>query len=91
MILTKLLFIYAIGSASIFNSADLYTSFVAKEYCSCRFVVKQSPKVCLNEAKAFSVAVGITEDLENKRILARNLLSRVTASFNDDRTGCSLD
>lgn len=73
------------------STAYLLTRYMAKEYCSCRYVVKQSKKVCINENKTTKILFSVEEDQENKIVRVRNLVAKAQARFIDRETGCLLD
>ena len=73
------------------NIGYLITRYMAKEYCSCRYVVKQSPKVCKDENKSYKVLVRIMEDEENKVIKVRNVFTTTSAYFVNEKLGCILE
>lgn len=73
-----------------YTTSEVYTRFVAKEYCSCRFVVQQSEKVCRQEAKAFSALVRVEEDPELQVITASNFFSHARAVIQQPSLGCQL-
>lgn len=68
----------------------LLTRYVAKEYCSCRFIVGQTPKVCKDENKATNILVRVREDKKNKVIHVTNIFTKATAQFVSDNHGCIL-
>ncbi len=68
----------------------LLTRYIAKEYCSCRFVVKQSAKVCKNENKATNILFRVDEDLINQVITVTNIFTKAHARFLSDNHGCLL-
>ncbi len=72
------------------TTAYLLTRYIAKEYCSCRFVVGQSAKVCKNENKATNIFVRLTEDTNKKVIKVRNIFTKAEARFISDKHGCTL-
>ncbi|MEM7647028.1 MAG: hypothetical protein AAF203_08970 [Pseudomonadota bacterium] len=78
------------AQAKTLNTADLVTRYMAKEYCSCRFVVKQSPKVCKDENKTFRILFRIREDQTKKVIRVSNIFEKAEARFIDERQGCQL-
>ena len=80
----------SIASPFEMSPSEIYTRFVAKEYCSCRFVVQQTEAVCRNEAKAFAALIRVQEDNESKLIKAINHFSSAEAYFQDERVGCQL-
>ena len=73
------------------NTPYLLTRYMAKEYCSCRFVVKQSPKVCKNENKTTKVFFRLKEDTKNKVITVSNVFTKTRARFVSPEHGCLLD
>lgn len=77
--------------ASANSLGYLLTRYMAKEYCSCRFVVKQSPTVCRNENKSFKILVRITEDSKKKIIKVQNAFTRTEAHFINEDQGCLLE
>ena len=72
------------------SSAYLFTRYQAKEYCSCRFVVKQSEKVCKRENKSTVLLFRIKEDTQNKIIQVRNIAAKAEAHFISEKEGCRL-
>ena len=73
------------------NTPYLITRYMAKEYCSCRFVVKQSPEVCKNENKTTKLFFRLREDTKNKVITVSNLVTKTQARFISPEHGCLLD
>lgn len=69
----------------------MYARYVAKEYCSCRFVVGQTEKICRAEAKADNLLVRITEDREERIIETRNSGGKARARWVNERLGCQLE
>lgn len=72
------------------SSTYLLTRFIAKEYCSCRFVIQQSAKVCKDETKATSLLFKVHEDPDKKTIRVTNLAEKAEAQFLNERHGCQL-
>ena len=68
----------------------LLTRYMAKEYCSCRFVVGQSPKVCKNENKTIKFIFWVSENKEDKKITVRSIGGKAVAEFKDSHQGCLL-
>lgn len=68
----------------------MYARYVAKEYCSCRYVVKQSKDICRSEAKATSIFVHLEEDLSSRSVLTRNVGGEAKAVWVNSRRGCEL-
>ena len=92
MIGSILSFLVVFASAPSFAlpTPVLLTRYMAKEYCSCRFVVKQSSRTCINENKTTNLLFSIKEDLTNKRIMVTSEFETAEARFLDDRFGCEL-
>ena len=91
MILLFSLLVILIPSGQSKSTPYLLTRYMAKEYCSCRFVVKQSHKVCKNENKTLKVLWKIETNEETKEVIVKNLVHKAKAHFIDDRYGCVLD
>ncbi len=79
-------------TADVFAKSTPYllTRYIAKEYCSCRFVVKQSAKVCKNENKATNILFRVDEDLDKQVITVTNIFTKARARFLSDNYGCLL-
>ena len=73
------------------STPQLLTRYMAKEYCSCRFVVGQTPKVCRAENKTFKILFSISEDTKKKVVTVKSFALTAKASFINDRFGCELD
>ena len=90
----KIVFLFVIFlslTAEAKNTGYLLTRYVAKEYCSCRFVVKQTPATCRNENKVTNLLFRLSEDSNNKVITVSNLFTKTEARFISEEQGCLLE
>lgn len=73
------------------SNSLLLTRYMAKEYCSCRYIVKQTPKVCRNENKTFPLIFRLKENEQEKIIVVKSFGNEAKARFIDESHGCLLD
>lgn len=62
----------------------------AKEYCSCRYVMDNSPQYCQGYVKQYIPISGFFDDEAKKQVTARGLGSTQTAAWKSQREGCQL-
>ncbi|MCO4794266.1 MAG: hypothetical protein KC493_11160 [Bacteriovoracaceae bacterium] len=67
-----------------------FSSSFAKEYCSCRFVVGQSKKLCKEYAENILPPWTIKENEEKKYVTVGNLFKSTTAVYTGKKYGCSI-
>jgi hypothetical protein len=92
--LTLLVFIVLVGAVwhwrvqlQLFPS--IISAYTAKEYCSCRFVMKAPAEYCHSYVKQWLPST-IDEDSLNKRITATGLGRESAAQWEGPRQGCRL-
>jgi len=69
----------------------LGAKYVAKEFCSCHYVLRQTEKYCADYVKNESLNPSRDNDENTQTIRARTLLFwKGKAQFKDDRYGCSI-
>lgn len=73
---------------SVFQGA--ISSFTAKEYCSCRFVMGFSEGYCQGYSEQYIPISALREDIARKRITVRGLGRAQTAAWISPREGCRL-
>jgi hypothetical protein len=91
-----LLILLAGGGWAIANREDLsvfqgaISSFTAKEYCSCRFVMGFSEGYCQGYSEQYIPISALREDTPRKRVTVRGLGRVQTAAWISPREGCRL-
>lgn len=65
-------------------------AYSAKEYCSCRYVVKHPAAYCAAYVEHLVPLSGFFDDPANKRVTARGLGRTQTAQWLGVRQGCQL-
>ena len=78
------------AQANPLSTPVLVTRYMAKEYCSCRYVVKQSHDICKDENKTTSLVFSISDDPKNKKVQVSSLFEKAEARFLNKRYGCEL-
>ena len=69
----------------------LMSSMRAKEFCTCRFMLKNSTEFCLDRVKKGYPLFSYEVDEENKEVLFSNYLAVTKAHAHADaRYGCSI-
>ncbi len=66
------------------------SSYYAKEFCSCHFVMKQSEAYCHNHASQVIPIKGKHVDEAKMTVTAWALGKRYTASYLGERVGCTI-
>jgi hypothetical protein len=73
---------------SVFQGA--VSSFTAKEYCSCRFVMGYSEGYCQGYSEQYIPISALREDTSRKRVTVRGTGRVQTAAWISPREGCRL-
>ena len=68
----------------------IISAYTAKEYCSCRYVMNNSPAYCRGYVKQYLPST-LTDDPLRKRVQASGLGRSSSASWLGPRQGCRLD
>lgn len=66
------------------------SSYYAKEFCSCHFVMKQSESYCHEHASQVIGIKGKIVDEEKMTVTAWALSKQYTASYMGEREGCTI-
>lgn len=77
--------------AQVRSVPHILSSFTAKEYCSCRYVMRRDEGFCRGFVEQWLAYDALEEDAAARRITARGLGITTTARFVDARTGCRLE
>lgn len=72
------------------NFPKIISSFYAKEFCSCYFVMGMDEKQCHNFARQYISISSFKLDKEKKTVSVSGLGYENTARFLDERSGCQL-
>lgn len=67
----------------------IISSYTAKEYCSCRYVMLNSAEYCQGYVKQY-VPSSLLDDPANKRVTAQGLGRSNVAAWQGERQGCRL-
>jgi len=69
---------------------SIVSSYTAKEYCSCRYVMNNPAEYCLNYVKLSIPIDKITDDPANKQVSATGFWNTQHAAWLGPREGCRL-
>lgn len=91
VIVLGLIFWIVTGWANLVTVPAISPAYLAKERCSCRFVVGQSEAYCENYASSSVPLVSVDVDQAAKRVEASVLGFTRVARYMSQRDGCRLD
>ena len=74
----------------VFSFSSIISSYYAKEYCSCRFVVQREPQECHNNVRSWLGTSSFAEDENQKIITVSGLVKTNQARYIRQRHGCRL-
>ncbi len=86
-LMISLMSLLSLGGCEI---PGVISSYYAKEYCSCHFVMKQSADYCHKHASQVIPIKGMSIDEANMSVSAWALGKHYTASYLGEREGCTL-
>jgi len=70
---------------------DIISAYTAKEYCSCRYVMRQPAEYCRGYVKQSVPISALLETVEAKRITVSGLGRSHSARWMGERQGCRLE
>lgn len=69
---------------------DIISSYTAKEYCSCRYVMNNPAEYCHSYVKQWLPTSGFTDDPASKRVTVSGMGRNNSATWVGERQGCRL-
>jgi hypothetical protein len=91
VILLALIFWIVTGWANLVSVPAILPAYLAKERCSCRFVMKQGQSYCESYASSWVPFASVDVDEAAKRVEASVLGVGRVARYMSQRNGCRLD
>jgi hypothetical protein len=70
---------------------DIISSYTAKEYCSCRYVMNNPAEYCHSYVKQWLPTRGFTDDTASKRVTVSGMGRSNSAQWISERQGCRLN
>jgi hypothetical protein len=69
---------------------DIISGYTAKEYCSCRYVMKNDAEYCHRYVKQWLPTSGFTEDPASQRVTVSGMGRSNSAQWIGEHQGCRL-